>query len=76
MNGKSSAADFEEAQETIDILYEISKLLNCGVNKKTLAILLSLTANGVNPEAIAAVYKELKRETAALKAAEVSSRNS
>ena len=49
------------------VLFEISKLLNWGLDKKTLSILVSLAENGINPEAIAAVYIELKRETAALK---------
>jgi len=41
--------------------------LNCGLDQKTLSILASLIENGVNPEALAAVVKELKRETDALK---------
>ena len=45
----------------------MSQILNCGLDKKTLAILLGLVENGVNPEALSAVVKELKRETAALR---------
>ena len=41
--------------------------MNCGLDQKTLSILASLIENGVNPEALAAVVKELKRETDALK---------
>ena len=45
----------------------MSQILNCGVDKNTLAILLGLIENGVNPQALAAVMSELKRESAALK---------
>ncbi len=45
----------------------MSQILNCGLDQKTLSILVSLIENGFNPEALAAVVKELKRETDALK---------
>jgi hypothetical protein len=48
-------------------MFEMSQILNCGLDQKTLSILVSLIENGVNPEALAAVVKELKRETEALK---------
>lgn len=41
--------------------------MNCGLDQRQLSILASLIENGVNPEALAAVVKELKRETEALK---------
>ena len=46
-------------------------MLNCGLDKKSLNILVGMIENGVNPEALALVVKELKRETAALKAEEL-----
>jgi len=48
-------------------LYEISQILNCGIDRSTLSILVSLCENGVNPEALALVIKELRRESEALK---------
>ena len=45
----------------------MSQILNCGLDQRTLTILAGLIENGVNPEALAAVVKELKRETEALK---------
>ncbi len=45
----------------------MSQLLNCGIDEHTLTILVSLIENGVNPEALANVVKELQRETRALK---------
>lgn len=49
------------------VLFEMSQILNCGVDQRTLSILVNLVENGVNPEALAAVVKELKRESEALK---------
>jgi len=59
----------QQAKETLDILSELSRLLNCGIDRETLSILVALCENGVNPEALAAVVKELKREAASLKEA-------
>lgn len=61
--------EFDEAKETLDILYEMSQILNCGLDQRTLSILASLVENGVNPEALAKVVQELTRETEALRAA-------
>lgn len=49
-------------------LHEISTLLNTGLDKQTLAIVVSLCENGVNPEALAAVIQEMRREAAAAQA--------
>ena len=51
----------------IIVLHEMSLILNCGLDQRTLTILAGLIENGVNPEALAEVVKELKRETEALK---------
>jgi len=51
------------AQETLDILYEISQLLNTQLDKATLATCVGMVENGVNPEALAAVIQELRRES-------------
>lgn len=64
-----NAPEFDEARETLDIMFEMSQILNCGIDQHTLSILAQLVENGVNPEALAAVVKELKRESDALKAA-------
>ena len=54
--------------ETLDVLFDISQLLQTGLDRETLAVLVGLTETGVNPEALAAVVKELRRESAALTA--------
>ncbi|KAF8202463.1 hypothetical protein BJ912DRAFT_1110755 [Pholiota molesta] len=53
------------AQQTLDILYDISQLLNTQLDKATLATCIGMVENGVNPEALAAVIQELRREGAA-----------
>ena len=64
----SSNAHQAAAAETLDIVTEISDILNCGLDRETLGILLSLCEQGVNPEALAAVVRELRREGAAIHA--------
>jgi len=54
------------ARETLDIAFEISKLLDCGLDKESLAVLMSLCENGVSPEALATVIQELRREATTL----------
>ncbi|KAI0352389.1 hypothetical protein OH77DRAFT_1428683 [Trametes cingulata] len=56
------------AEETLNTLFDISQLLNTGLDKETLATCVSLIESGVNPEALAAVIQELRRESAAMKA--------
>lgn len=62
--------EYNEAKQNFEILHEMSQILNCGLDQKTLHICVGLIENGVNPEALAMVIKELKRETAALRAEE------
>jgi mitotic-spindle organizing protein 1 len=65
--GDAPGADRPE--RALDVAHEISKILDTGLDKETLAILIGLLENGVNPEALAQVVKELRREAAALKSA-------
>ena len=39
----------------MEILFEISQILNTGLDRASLRILISLTESGANPEALAAV---------------------
>ncbi|OJD23181.1 mitotic-spindle organizing protein 1 [Blastomyces percursus] len=55
----------QAAREVIDILHEISTILNTHLDRTELSLCVSLIENGVNPEALAAVIKELRREAAA-----------
>ncbi|TFK71635.1 hypothetical protein BDN72DRAFT_837356 [Pluteus cervinus] len=44
----------------------MSQLLNTQLDKETLITCISLIEGGVNPEALAAVIRELRRESATL----------
>ncbi|KAM0722892.1 hypothetical protein Q7P37_001090 [Cladosporium fusiforme] len=50
------------ARETIDILHDISTLLNTDLDRQSLSYCVSLIENGVNPEALAKVIKELRAQ--------------
>ncbi|GBE86554.1 mitotic-spindle organizing gamma-tubulin ring associated-domain-containing protein [Sparassis latifolia] len=54
------------AQQTLDTLHDISQLLNTQLDKETLATCVGMIESGVNPEALAAVIQELRRESQAL----------
>ncbi|DBA66583.1 TPA: hypothetical protein ACH3X2_002239 [Trebouxia sp. C0005] len=57
----------QEANEALGIIHQISQILDTGLDKETLSILIALCESGVNPEALAAAVRELRREAARLK---------
>lgn len=65
MDAQQQAQRVAEAAKALDVLTEISGILNTGLDRETLSICTSLCESGVNPEALAAVIKELRREAAA-----------
>jgi mitotic-spindle organizing protein 1 len=69
MSAASSTAlssSLESASGTVDVVYELSSLLNTGLERSTVSILIGLCECGVNPEALAMVVKELRREAEAM----------
>ncbi|KAI2631887.1 mitotic-spindle organizing protein associated with a ring of gamma-tubulin 1 [Hypoxylon sp. NC1633] len=52
----------QAAQQAVDILHEISTILNCHLDRRTLSICISMIENGVNPEALANVVHFLRKE--------------
>jgi mitotic-spindle organizing protein 1 len=48
------------------VIYEISLLLNTEISREALEICVDLIDSGVNPEALAMVVNELKRESLSL----------
>ncbi|XP_013372411.1 PREDICTED: mitotic-spindle organizing protein 1 [Chinchilla lanigera] len=68
--GTAAAANLSAVRETMDVLLEISKILNTGLDMETLSICVRLCEQGINPEALSSVIKELRKATEALKAAE------
>ncbi|XP_010012270.1 PREDICTED: mitotic-spindle organizing protein 1, partial [Nestor notabilis] len=49
------------------VLFEISRILNTGLDMETLSICVRLCEQGINPEALSSVIKELRKATEALK---------
>ncbi|XP_066093155.1 mitotic-spindle organizing protein 1 [Saccopteryx bilineata] len=66
----ATAANLNAVRETMDVLLEISRILNTGLDMETLSICVRLCEQGINPEALSSVIKELRKATEALKAAE------
>ncbi|XP_029458868.1 mitotic-spindle organizing protein 1 [Rhinatrema bivittatum] len=63
----ASAANLSAVRDTMDVLLEISRLLNTGLDMETLSICVRLCEQGINPEALSSVIKELRKATEALK---------
>jgi len=51
----------EAAREVINVLCDIAMLLNTNLTRPQISLCVSLIENGVNPEALATVIKELRR---------------
>lgn len=49
------------AQAAVDILWDISQILNCHLDRREISICTSLIERGVNPEALATTIKELRK---------------
>ncbi|KAK9290426.1 hypothetical protein L1049_008596 [Liquidambar formosana] len=50
------------ARESLDLAFHMSNVLDAGLDRHTLSVLIALCDLGLNPEALAAVVKELRRE--------------
>ncbi|CAG6016819.1 unnamed protein product [Menidia menidia] len=61
-------ANLNAVRETMDVLLEISRLLNTGLDMESLSICVRLCEQGINPEALSAVIKELRKASESLKA--------
>ncbi|KAE8321990.1 mitotic-spindle organizing gamma-tubulin ring associated-domain-containing protein [Aspergillus sergii] len=55
----------QAAREVIDILHEISTLLNTALDRTDLSLCVSLIENGVNPDALATIIKDMRKEATA-----------
>ena len=58
--------EFEESKESLEILFEMSQILNCGISRETLSILITMIEKGVNPEDLVQVVKEMWNENYAI----------
>ncbi|KAI9221037.1 mitotic-spindle organizing gamma-tubulin ring associated-domain-containing protein [Blastocladiella britannica] len=64
----SSSTTNTNTNDPLDVLADMSALLSTGLDRETLAICVALCEAGVNPEALAAVVKELRAEAKAASA--------
>jgi len=56
----SSRNQIKDAEETIDIGEEISRILETGLDRKALAICIRMIDCGVSPEALSLIVRELQ----------------
>ncbi|KIO34121.1 hypothetical protein M407DRAFT_17031 [Tulasnella calospora MUT 4182] len=61
-----SSRTTSSGQDVLNVLNDLSQLLNTGLDRDTLFTCVKMIEGGANPEALAAVVKELRRENAAL----------
>lgn len=54
-------AQIGQAREAFQMLYQISQLLNTGLDAETLTICIQLCELGVNPDKLALVIKEIRK---------------
>ncbi|KAM9454817.1 mitotic-spindle organizing protein 1 [Clarias gariepinus] len=66
----AASTNMNAVRETMDVLLEISRLLNTGLDMESLSICVRLCEQGINPEALSSVIKELRRATDTLKASD------
>ena len=59
-----------DGDQALEVAFELAQLLDTGLDKELLSLLIGLLENGVNPEALALVVKELKRESQDFRAQE------
>ncbi|KAM5551207.1 hypothetical protein ABKV19_026169 [Rosa sericea] len=50
------------ARESLDLAFQMSNILDTGLDRHTLSILIALCDLGLNAEALAAVVKELRND--------------
>ncbi|RID55018.1 hypothetical protein BRARA_G02301 [Brassica rapa] len=53
----------ETARESLELVFRMSNILDTGLDRHTLSVLIALCDLGLNPEALAAVVKELRHES-------------
>ncbi|KZV18157.1 hypothetical protein F511_19108 [Dorcoceras hygrometricum] len=51
------------SRESLDLVFHMSNILETGLDRHTLSILIALCEMGLNPESLAAILKELHRES-------------
>uniref|UniRef100_A0A8D3C0R6 Mitotic spindle organizing protein 1 n=1 Tax=Scophthalmus maximus TaxID=52904 RepID=A0A8D3C0R6_SCOMX len=63
----AASTNLNAVRDTMDVLLEISRLLNTGLDLESLSICVRLCEQGINPEALSAVIRELRKASESLK---------
>ncbi|KAK4362763.1 hypothetical protein RND71_018004 [Anisodus tanguticus] len=50
------------ARDSLELVFHMSNILDTGLDRHTLSVLISLCDLGLNPEALAAVIKEFRQQ--------------
>ncbi|PKU70326.1 mitotic-spindle organizing protein 1-like [Dendrobium catenatum] len=53
------AAGGQNAKDTLDLAFQISNVLDTGLDRHTLSLLIALLDRGINPEPLSALIREL-----------------
>ena len=64
----NGVADTRDAMEALQVVEDISNLLNIGMDKETLTVCIRLIENGINPSTLAHGILDIKRDAAKLAA--------
>uniref|UniRef100_A0A0E0D2I9 Mitotic-spindle organizing protein 1 n=1 Tax=Oryza meridionalis TaxID=40149 RepID=A0A0E0D2I9_9ORYZ len=56
---ESESAAARQAKESLELAFQMSQILDTGLDRHTLSLLMALCDRGANPEALAALVREL-----------------
>ncbi|OEL25021.1 hypothetical protein BAE44_0013958 [Dichanthelium oligosanthes] len=56
---ETEAAAARQAKESLELTFQMSQILDTGLDRHTLSLLMALCDRGANPEALAALVREL-----------------
>ncbi|PWZ58642.1 Mitotic-spindle organizing protein 1A [Zea mays] len=59
METEKEAAAARQAKESLELAFQMSQILETGLDRHTLSLLMALCDRGANPEALAALVREL-----------------
>ncbi|XP_048537920.1 mitotic-spindle organizing protein 1A-like [Triticum urartu] len=56
---ESAGGAARQAKESLELAFQMSQILDTGLDRHTLSLLMALCDRGTNPEALAALVREL-----------------
>lgn len=64
----NTASATRDAMEAMQVVEEIAKLMNAGLDKETLSLCVRLIENGINPSTLAHAILSIQRDASRLNA--------